>query len=230
VKLNFFAQWLRRQESIRIKTIEDWIKSLPKGKKLLDAGAGHMPFKSLCLSNEIDYISQDFGEYIGGETWGNSTAEEWSAKKCSIQSDITDIPLKDETFDYILCTEVLEHVFSIEKALTELVRLVKKQGEILITIPFCCLPHQKPYFFTSGISNEWFEKFANDSNCQINTIKVGNISTQIIKLSIIRASNTKNLFYKIGLYFISLQLFLADKLIRSNIDAYDSLIVFLKKN
>ena len=40
-------------------------------------------------------------------------------------SDITDIPVPDNSFDFILCSEVLEHVESPEKAMSELCRVIK---------------------------------------------------------------------------------------------------------
>jgi ubiquinone/menaquinone biosynthesis C-methylase UbiE len=45
------------------------------------------------------------------------------------------LPYKNNSFDYILCTEVLEHVISPSQTITELVRVLKPDGTILITTP-----------------------------------------------------------------------------------------------
>ena len=51
--------------------------------------------------------------------------------------DITDIPFKDNTFDYIICNQVLEHVIDEKKALCEFKRVIKPSGKIIITVPIC---------------------------------------------------------------------------------------------
>ncbi len=45
------------------------------------------------------------------------------------------LPLKDNEFDHILCFETLEHVDKPDVFLAELSRVLKKDGEILITTP-----------------------------------------------------------------------------------------------
>ena len=156
--INIFAGWLKKKDNERIKKIKSWLVELEPGKKILDAGAGNMPFRNFIEKRGLMYYSHDFGQYTGGEKWGLSNAKVWESKKCSIISDITNIPVEDNSFDYILCTEVLEHIFDPEKATKELIRILKPKGCILFTIPFACLPHQKPYFFNSGLSAEWFKK------------------------------------------------------------------------
>jgi ubiquinone/menaquinone biosynthesis C-methylase UbiE len=45
------------------------------------------------------------------------------------------LPLADRTFDIVLCTEVLEHVLHPDRALRELMRVVKADGRVLVSIP-----------------------------------------------------------------------------------------------
>jgi len=49
--------------------------------------------------------------------------------------DITNIPFKNEVFDFILCSHVLEHVENDKKALNEFCRILKKNGNLIITVP-----------------------------------------------------------------------------------------------
>ena len=46
-------------------------------------------------------------------------------KKCDIISDITNIPLKDQSIEHILCSEVFEHLPNPVLALKELSRIIK---------------------------------------------------------------------------------------------------------
>jgi ubiquinone/menaquinone biosynthesis C-methylase UbiE len=45
-------------------------------------------------------------------------------------------PLKSGSFDYITALDVIEHIYDVDKAISELHRVLKKKGKILITTPF----------------------------------------------------------------------------------------------
>ncbi len=47
----------------------------------------------------------------------------------------TNLPFKKNEFDYVLCTEVLEHVPNWEKAVSEIYKVTKKNGRVIITVP-----------------------------------------------------------------------------------------------
>jgi len=49
--------------------------------------------------------------------------------------DITDICFQDESFDYVICSMVLEHVTDDIKALLELKRILKPNGQAIIVVP-----------------------------------------------------------------------------------------------
>ena len=53
----------------------NWLYSLPKGKSILDAGAGFQRYKQ--YANHLEYTSQDLGEYKGGEKCGEKKFISW---------------------------------------------------------------------------------------------------------------------------------------------------------
>ena len=57
------------------------------------------------------------------------------------------LPFKDSSFDYIFSSEVLEHVFNINEIMSELNRVLKINGKMLITLPFVWGEHEQPYDF-----------------------------------------------------------------------------------
>ncbi len=56
-----------------------------------------------------------------------------------IKGDITKLPLKNNSINAIVCSEVLEHVPDYESGLKEIARVLKTKGAAIITVPI----HQK---------------------------------------------------------------------------------------
>jgi predicted SAM-dependent methyltransferase len=77
-----------------------------------------------CFINKFESIWRD--SYITGDI---------SGKNVKFKVDITKIPFENESFDFILCNHVLEHVKEDRIALIEFFRVLKKQGKLLITVP-----------------------------------------------------------------------------------------------
>jgi len=132
------------------------LQSIPKGKKLLDAGAGECKYKKYC--SHLIYKSQDFGKYNGvGDGVGLQT-KVWNTSSIDIVSDIINIPVEDKSFDYILCTEVLEHIPHPDEAIKEFSRILKDSGKLILTAPFCSQTHFAPFHFCTGFNSYWYEK------------------------------------------------------------------------
>jgi ubiquinone/menaquinone biosynthesis C-methylase UbiE len=141
-------------EPQREKWIEQTLKKIPAGHKILDAGAGECQFEKYC--SHLNYVAQDFAQYTGSGEAGLQTGT-WDNTKLDIISDITDIPVADASFDAVMCTEVLEHVPDAVAALKELNRLLKPGGYMLLTAPFASLTHFAPYHFATGFNRYFYE-------------------------------------------------------------------------
>jgi len=137
--------------------LEKRLKEINPGLRILDAGAGQLRYKSFC--NHLKYVSQDFHCYDGKGDGRGLHSEKWNQENIDMISDITEIPEPDESFDAIMCVEVLEHLPEPLKALREFKRLLKKDGILLLTVPFSCLTHMSPYFYITGFSKYYFEKW-----------------------------------------------------------------------
>ena len=55
--------------------------------------------------------------------------------------------IKDNQFDAVVSFEVFEHIFNISQILSELKRVLKPSGNLLISIPFSWNEHEAPYDF-----------------------------------------------------------------------------------
>lgn len=104
---------------------------------VLDIGCGKMRYKKTILdSGAKKYIGLDLDE--GKFTYSVKADMYWDGIK---------IPLQDESIDNVLLSEVLEHCPNPEIVIKEAFRVIRKGGNILITVPFVYQIHGSPYDF-----------------------------------------------------------------------------------
>ncbi len=147
----------------RDKWVADRAISVEPGFRVLDVGAGTAPYSH--LFSHCRYETQDFSQYEGYK------GKEGQYAKIDYVSDITAIPVPDETFDVVLCTEVLEHVPYPIESLKEMVRLTKPGGRLFITAPLGSGLHQEPYHFYGGYTDHWYRKFLSEFGCDVVSIE-----------------------------------------------------------
>ena len=71
--------------------------------------------------------------------------------------DICTLPFTEESFDYILCSEVLEHVFEVDQAVSEISRILRKNGIVFLTVPFFYRIHGDPSDYGRFTHHYWKE-------------------------------------------------------------------------
>ena len=140
-------------EATREAWLEKALKQIRPGSRILDAGAGELKYRKFC--SHLDYVSQDFARYDGGGNSQGLQMGSWDQSRLDIVSNITSIPELDGSFDAIMCVEVFEHLPDPLLALKEFRRLLKNDGTLIITAPFCSLTHFAPFHFYSGF-NKYF--------------------------------------------------------------------------
>jgi len=181
-------------EANRISWIEKTLRRIPKGYKILDAGAGQQQFKNFC--SHLKYVSQDFAKYDGrGDKRGLQT-KVWNNSNLDIVSDITSIPRPKASFDAILCTEVFEHLPDPISALKEFSRLLKKNGYLIITAPFCSLTHFSPYHFYSGFNRYFYETYLTKFGFKIIGIKTNGNFFEYLAQEIRRIPEVKRIYLR----------------------------------
>lgn len=167
--MNFFIKKIKSKlnnQYERDAFVIDELSNLPPGATLLDAGCGSQYYKKYC--NHLNYKAQDFGKYtidkktiIG--TIGLGGLDGYPYGTLDYVGDIWDIDENDKVFDAILCTEVFEHIPYPIESLREFSRLLKDGGKLILTAPSNCLRHMDPFFFYTGFSDRWFEKFLDEA-------------------------------------------------------------------
>jgi SAM-dependent methyltransferase len=140
-------------------------------KKLLDVGAGEMPYKSMARELGFLYRSHDFAQYDGHGDWLGLQNDSWRTTGHDVVCDILEIP-DSEQAGVILCTEVLEHVPDPVRAFQKLADLCLPGGRLIVTVPFLSLMHQSPYWFQSGLSPYWFQFWSRKCSLEVESLTV----------------------------------------------------------
>jgi len=153
----FFITAGMKNQYNRESWLEATLKKIPSGSRILDAGAGERVYKKFC--SHLTYVSQDFSQYDGEGDSAGLQMGSWDQTHLDIVSDITSVPQPDSSFDAIMCIEVFEHLPEPIQAIQEFSRLLRNDGYLIITAPFCSLTHFAPYHFYSGFNRYFFEKF-----------------------------------------------------------------------
>ncbi len=98
-------------------------------RRVLNAGSGESGFAFLlaALPGVEQLIETDIDVSSG--------RARVSPRQVFFGSSLTNIPLADRCIDFILCSEVLEHIPDDGKALDELTRLLAPEGWLLISVP-----------------------------------------------------------------------------------------------
>ena len=103
--------------------------------RLLDFGCGRKPWQSLFKVDE--YIGVDIKE--SGHDHQDSVVDYYY--------DGHTIPFEDKSFDSVFAADVFEHLFNLDEILSELNRVLKPGGQMLVSIPFAWQEHEIPYDF-----------------------------------------------------------------------------------
>lgn len=65
----------------------------------------------------------------------NYTTFDLNSPLADIKGDICNMPFKENSFDFILCNHVLEHINDDKKAMKELYRVLNKNGTAILQVP-----------------------------------------------------------------------------------------------
>jgi SAM-dependent methyltransferase len=114
---------------------------LEPGDRLLDMGCGGGRHAFAALRRGATVVAFDYSEgelkdvrgVIGAmlEASEIPPGTEWG----TVNGDALNLPFADASFDVIVASEVLEHLWATEWAMSELVRVLRPGGRIAVTVP-----------------------------------------------------------------------------------------------
>jgi ubiquinone/menaquinone biosynthesis C-methylase UbiE len=115
--------------------IEDLKRVVPQyaAGDVLDVGCGNKPYEQLFESVSNKYVGCDVVQS--------------SENKVDVICEAVNLLFDDNSFDTVFSTQVIEHVEDPFKMLGEMYRVLKKDGIVIISAPFCWELHEQPYDF-----------------------------------------------------------------------------------
>jgi SAM-dependent methyltransferase len=105
-------------------------------QRCLDVGCGGQPLRAQLTQAGFVYSSLDVQQNAAG-----------TVDHMGVIDGALPTSLAGQQFDFIVCTEVLEHVADWSGAFKNLATLLKSGGRLLITCPHIWVPHEEPYDF-----------------------------------------------------------------------------------
>lgn len=192
--------------------------------KTLDVGCGQKPYEKFCNSSE----------YVGLEI---DTAKNRKFKKADYFYDGTIFPFKECEFDSIIINEVFEHVFNPSEFLNETNKVLKREGILLMSVPFVWDEHEQPFDYArySSFGLKFILEKSGfkivESHKSMNDIRV---IFQLLNDYIYKKTITKNPYINLLLTIILMAPFnilgeILSKILPKNNDLYLDNIVLAKK-
>ena len=98
---------------------------------LLDIGCGNKPYEKMFAGRISSYCGCDVTQS--------------SEERVDILCPATAIPFASETFDTVLCTQVIEHVADHQALVSEAYRLLRRGGLLILSAPLYWHLHEEPH-------------------------------------------------------------------------------------
>ena len=123
--------------------------------RLLDLGCGHVPLYETYKERVSENICVD---------WENTLHVN---PHLDYILDLTQpLPLERASFDTVLLTDVLEHIPEPSGLVSEISRLLRPAGKLILTVPFLYWLHEEPHDFYR------YTRFALERFCKLNELQV----------------------------------------------------------
>ena len=132
---HFLGVASRLVASCQIQHYQRVIQQCASGR-LLDLGCGYVPYYELY---------KDLVEEVVCVDWENSVHKnEFLDYLMDLNKPFS---LESESFDTVLLTDVLEHIYQPAQLLSEVARVLRRGGHCIIGVPFFYCLHERPFDF-----------------------------------------------------------------------------------
>jgi SAM-dependent methyltransferase len=98
------------------------------GMRTLDAGCGYGAFSEAAIKGGGAVISLDIGERVVARAIARAGSH-------GLVADVCQLAVRDQSFDVVISSEMLEHTDAPERAIKELARVLRADGLLVLTTP-----------------------------------------------------------------------------------------------
>ena len=192
--------------------------------EVLDVGCGRKPYRD--FTNATHYVGVDI-----------DTPTTRALAIADVFYDGRKLPFADASFDGVICSQVLEHVFNAGAFMAEIFRVLRPGGQLLLATPLVWDEHEQPCDFARyssfGLSDllrkAGFQIVAQRKTCADFRVVVQLASAYLYKVTLHRSHWRNRLVQLLLIAPINLTGGLLCKLLPSNPDLYLDNIVLARK-
>jgi len=145
----YFMRYIdrKRKEKI-IKLVLQILRSIKRKVIVCDLGCGNGIYLREIISQTS--FTLGIGIDISKNAFRSLSIERKKKERIQfVVGDIEDLPIKNCSVDLVICTETLEHLLNVNKALNEISRILKPNGILILSIPTQTLWELLLHFFHS---------------------------------------------------------------------------------
>ena len=115
------------------RAIKAFVTERGKYKRVLEIGGGNGMMKPIITK------AADVDEFISSDIAASDSTD--------VVCDAQDMPFENAAFDLVMALEVMEHVPDTKAFLSEIQRVLKPDGEVIISVPFVFGEHDFQDFY-----------------------------------------------------------------------------------
>ena len=131
------SDWVDLQWSLVVELLE---RVAPQAHgRLLDVGCGDKPYEHLFRPHVTEYLG------IEHEASFKATSASHAERGPDLLYDGRHLPFEDRSFDTVLSVQVLEHTPHPAALISEMARVLKDDGVLLLSAPFQFRLHEQPH-------------------------------------------------------------------------------------
>jgi SAM-dependent methyltransferase len=131
------SDWVDLQWSLVISELR---AVAPRARgRLLDVGCGEKPYESIFRPYVTEYIGVEYARTF------EDTASSSRKTGPDFYYDGKVLPFESQSFDTVISIQVLEHTPHPQVVLDEMARVVRKDGIVIVSVPFSFRLHEEPH-------------------------------------------------------------------------------------
>ena len=121
--------WAAKDEGVDPERLRSIVRAVQAGERVLDIGCGPGKVAQAMAAKGADVVGLDFSSTV------LQSAAQRGVRVVQHDIDLSDLPFRAQTFDIVVFTQTIEHLFEYRHAVREAHRVLKDGGTLILSIP-----------------------------------------------------------------------------------------------